>query len=302
MNRFAELETFVAVVETGSLSAAATRLGIAVSAVSRRVGELETRLGVRLANRSTRGFAPTAQGQAYYERCVQLLADLADADASTGSAQAGATGLLRIAAPMTFGVQHLEPVLHDFAASREQMRFEVRLDDHRTDLVEDGYDLAVRIGELEDSRLVARKLFDVNVVIAASPAFWRRHGKPQQARDLAGLPALAHRPPSRERGWKYTGRGGRVQVQSRYTANNGELLCQAAQRHLGMVCLPTFIVADAVHCGKLECVLRDHRWQQVSAWIVYPQGRPLPAYARDFIDYLLDTWTDPLPWDQLVDG
>ncbi len=303
MNRFAELETFVAVVETGSLSAAGARLGIAVSAVSRRIGELETRLGVRLANRSTRGFAPTAQGQDYYERCVRLLADLADADASTGSAHAGGRGLLRIATPMTFGVKHLEPVLNRYAESRENLRFDVNLDDRRTDLIEEGFDLAVRIGELEDSRLIARKLFDVNIVVAATPQFWDKHGRPQTPAALTKIPALMHRTPNRAAGWKYVGpdgRSGRVQVPTRYTANNGELLCHAALRHLGMVCMPTFIICDEIRRGALECVLTDHSWQKVSAWVVYPQGRPLPVYARDFVDYLLDAWSDPAPWDQIA--
>lgn len=300
MNRFAEIETFVAVFETGSLSAAAIRLNIAVSAVSRRIGELETRLGVRLANRSTRGFAPTAQGQDYYERCVRLLADLAAADASTGGEHALGSGLLRIAAPMSFGYQHLGPLLTRFAAMHENLRFDLDLSDRRSDLMEDGFDLAIRIGELEDSRLVARKLFDVRLAVVASPAFWQRHGHPLRPHELSRLPALLYRSYNRKSQWEYVGaddRSGRVPLTARFTATNGEVLALAAERGLGVACLPTFICADAIREARLEPVLSDYRWFNMAAWVVYPAGCPLPVYAREFTDFLVASFSHPLAWD-----
>ena len=305
VNRFSELETFVAVVEAGSLSAAAARLGIAVSAVSRRVGELETRLGVRLANRSTRGFAVTPLGLDYYARCVRLLADLEEADASVSGADAALGGTLRLAAPLSFGVLHLAPALERFLAERPALALDLDLSDRRVDLVEEGIDLAIRIGRLEDSRLVARRLFEVHHVVAASPRWWDRHGRPRTPSDLAGQPALRYRARTAPRAWRFTapdGRDGELRLEPRYTATNGDVLLDAAVAGLGVVREPTFLAASAIADGRLEPVLLDHAWEPMAAYVVYPQGRPLPARARRLLEHLVATFDEPCPWDATVFG
>lgn len=300
MSRFAEIETFVAVVETGSFSAASARLGVAVSAISRRVTELEARLGVRLANRSTRGFAPNAVGQEYYEKCVAILADLAEADTGATGEQAALSGLVRIAAPLTFGIRHLAPVLNAYSVERPKLKFDIDLSDRRVDIVEEGFDLAIRIGILTDSTLIARKLFEVRHVVAAAPAFWGVYGRPKSGSDLAALPALSYRAAADPSIWRYTGPDGAaasVRINPRYVATNGDFLTEAAIAGLGMIVQPTFICGDAIRSGALEVVLLDHVWMEMNAYAIWPPGRPLPSRVRMLVDHLGNTFGGEPPWD-----
>ena len=291
MDRFAELETFVATVEAGSLSGAAERLGIAVSAVSRRLGELETRLGARLANRSSRGLAPTPSGEAYYERALALLGALDEADASVTGACAARTGTLRLALPLSFGLRVIAPVLHRFAAERPGLRLDVDYSDRRIDLVETGHDLAVRVGTLEDSRLVARRLGSIVHRVAASPAWWDEHGRPDVPGALADHATLCYRGSRVHRRWRWTGEGdasGAVTVDPRLVASNGEALVDAAIAGLGVVCEPDFVVDGAIRDGALEPVLTELAWEGDAVQLVWPQGRPLAPRARDLVGRLVD--------------
>ncbi|MCG8445095.1 MAG: LysR family transcriptional regulator [Hyphomicrobiales bacterium] len=290
MDRFLELETFVAVVESGSLSGAARRLNIAVSAVSRRMDELETRLGVRLATRSTRGFALTALGETYYERSLRLLGDFAEANASVRDEQSELKGLLRVAAPMSFGLKHIAPVAARLMTEAPDLRVELDLSDRRIDLIGEGVDLAVRIGSLEDSSLIARKLFDVQHVVAASPDFWDRHGRPVSPDALRDYPALGYRTGAGALPWSYRtvdGQRRTVSVTPKFLTNNGDALVMAAKHGLGVLLEPQFICEEGLASGALEEVLGDYSWIGVSAYIVYPSGRALPARARHMIDLLV---------------
>ena len=290
MDRFVELEAFVATVETGSLSGAAARLGVAVSAVSRRLGELESRLGVRLANRSTHGLAPTPSGTAYYERAVALLGDLADADASVAGEGAAMRGTLRVALPLSYGTRVVAPILHRFLAERPELELDVDYSDRRVDLVEEGFDLAVRVGELDDSRLVARRLGRVDHVVAASPAFWDRRGRPERPEELTGVEALCFGGRARRRRWPWAAEGGErgeVVVRARCTATNGDALASAAEAGLGVVREPRFIVAEAIRRGSLEPVLQGLSWSPTAVQVVFPQGRPLAPRARDLVERLV---------------
>lgn len=305
MSRFAELETFVAVVETGSFSAASKRLGLAISAVSRRVSELETRLGVRLANRSTRGFAVTSVGRAYYEKAIAILADMAEADASVTGDEAAMSGVVRIAAPLSFGVKHLGPILHQYAEERPLLRFDIDLSDRRVDLIEEGFDLAIRIGSLQDSSLIAKKLFPIHHVVAASPDFWKEHGTPKQPRDLEGLPAITYRIGSDPSSWFYQdsqGRRGKINVVPRYTVTNGDFAVQAAVKSLGIILEPTFVCVDQILNGSLQPVLPDYKWFDMSAYAIWPPGRPLPQRVKNLVDHLADTLAEPTPWDTSLDN
>ena len=291
MDRFAELDTFVAIVEAGSLSGAAERLGIAVSAVSRRLGELETRLGVRLANRSSRGLAPTPSGEAYYDRALALLGALEEADASVTGARAARTGTLRIALPLSYGLRVVAPILHRFAAERPGLRLEVDYSDRRTDLVETGHDLAVRVGTLEDSRLVARRLCGIVHRVAASPGWWTEHSRPDAPDGLAGHAALCYRGSRVHRRWRWAGKDGAtgtVAVEPRLVASNGEALVDAAVAGLGVLCEPDFVVDAAIDAGALEPVLTELVWETDAVQLVWPQGRPLAPRARDLVERLID--------------
>lgn len=300
MSRFAELETFVAVVEAGSFSAASKRLGLAVSAVSRRVSDLETRLGVRLANRSTRGFAVTSIGSEYYDKAIAILADMAEADASVTGDEATMSGLVRIAAPLSFGVKHLAPVINSYAAERPLIRFDIDLSDRQVDIIEEGFDVAVRICELTDSSLIAKKLFPIHHVVAASPDFWKKHKTPKQPGDLEGLPAITYRIGLDPASWSYRddqGRSGKVKLTPRYTVTNGDFAVQAAVEGLGVILEPTFICADQLLSGSLEAVLLDSTWFNMSAYAIWPPGRPLPKRVKHFIGHLAKTFAPPTRWD-----
>ena len=291
MDRFVELEAFVATVETGSLSAAAARLGVAVSAVSRRLGDLESRLGVRLANRSTRGLAPTPSGATYYERAVALLGDLAEADASVTGREAAMRGTLRVALPLSYGTRVVAPILHRFAAERPELELDVDYSDRRVDLVEEGFDLAVRVGDLEDSRLVARRLERIEHVVAASPAFWDRWGRPASPEALTGVDALCFGGRERRRRWRWTGPDGatgEVLVRARCTATNGDALVAAAEAGLGVVREPRFIADEAIARGTLEPALEGLVWSPMAVQVVFPQGRPLAPRARDLLERLVE--------------
>ena len=291
MDRFSELETFVAIVETGSLSGAARRLNIAVSAVSRRLSELELRLGVRLATRSTRGLALTALGQTYYERSLRLLADFTEANAVVSGEQVGLTGTLRIAAPMSAGLKHVAPIILRLMAEAPDLRVELDLSDRRVDLISEGVDLAIRIGRLEDSTLIARKLFDVRHVLAASPDFWKTHGVPATPEELRTLPVLCYKTSASALPWSFRspdGRSGSVTIKPRLLTNNGTALVMAAECGLGVLLEPEFVCEDALADGRLVPALAQYSWIGVAAYVVYPSGRPLPARARRLIELLSD--------------
>ena len=305
MDRFTQLETYVAVIESGSLSAAAQRLGIAVSAVSRRVDELEARLGVRLAQRSTRGLAPTSIGIEYFEHAKDVLAHLAEGEARARGDQAALQGMVRLAAPLTFGVKYVSPIIAEMMSETPELSIEVNYSDRRVDLVSEGIDLALRIGQLEDSSLVARRLFDVRHVVAASPDYWRTQGRPETAQDLASHSALAYRSGAVGAAWRYrdpNGRDNTVMLRPHLVANNGEALVLAAKQGLGVLMEPTFVCGDAIRSGALEPVLLDHTWMSLSAYLVYAPGRALPARVRYVIDRLIGGLAEPMPWDRGIMG
>ena len=300
MDRFAELKTFIAVVEAGSFSAAATRLGIAVSAVSRRMDELEDRLGVRLANRSTRGFAPTPVGQDYYQSSLKILADLSDADAQAKGEPGRLSGTIRIAAPVSFGIPYLAPALNELAQEAPELVFDVDLSDRRVDLVSEGFDIAVRIGALADSTLMARKLFDVEHVVAASPDYWKANGKPATPAALVEHRILAYRGGAVGTSWQYRGPDGArgsIAVQPDMICNNGDVLAQSAEAGLGVMVEPSFICASALKGGRLEPVLTDYSFFDMAAYVVYASGRPLPSHVRLLIERLVQRFSGAQPWD-----
>jgi DNA-binding transcriptional LysR family regulator len=290
----------VRVVSAGSITAAADQLGVAKSVVSRRLAELEARLGSQLLVRSTRRMSLTDAGRSYLQRCIDILADLAEAEAEAGGASGRLAGRIRMAAPLSFGLQHLSPAINDFARRFPHIAFDLDLNDRAVDLVGEGFDLALRIAELEDSNLVARRLTRIRHVVCASPGYWTMHGVPEQPEDLTRYQALRYSN-APTAAWRFTGpRQGEVRVPARMEANNGDLLRQASIAGLGVIMQPTFLVHEAIERGELQPVLMDYRWRELWAYAVYPENRHLPARVRVFIDALAARFGDEPYWDAWI--
>lgn len=301
MDRFSDMRTFVTVVEAGTISAAAERLGVAKSAVSRRLAELEERLGVQLFRRTTRRLNLTDSGRSFYERCVQILADLAEAELAVADEHGELRGRLRVALPLSFGLRHMGPAISAFAAEHPGVEFDLDFNDREVDLLQEGFDVAIRIGVLPDSSLIARRLAPIDQAVYASVAYLEEHGSPRRPAELVGHQALVYSNLPDPATWRYRepdGRKGVVKVPVRLAANNGDFLCQAAAAGCGLSLLPTFITYDAVAAGRLVPVLPDYHWRTVNAYALYPQTRHLSARVRTFVEFLIRRFAGVPYWDR----
>ena len=306
LDRFEDLRTFVAVVENQSFARAANRLGIVKSAVSRRVRDLEERLGVRLINRTTRQVGLTAAGALLYERCLELLSALEQAEEAVSAAAASLTGAIRVSAPMSFGIHCVAPAVADFLDRNAAVSIELFLDDRIVDIVGEGFDLALRIANLPDSTLIARRIGPVSHALCASPAYLARHGTPASPDDLRHHRGIAYSNVKPTAYWRLrdpvSGRDIDVQVQCPLQCNNGDAIREAAIAGFGIAALPTFIVHDAVKRGELHVLLADHRRMPVPLHAVLPPGRHIPRRVRALVDFLVQRF-GPLPdWDKDVYG
>ena len=301
MDRLAHMEVFVAVVEAGGIGAAADRLGLAKSAVSRRLAELEARLGATLIHRTTRRLNLTDDGHAYYERCVAILADLDEAEAAVRQAHGDLKGRLKVTLPLSFGLLHLAPLIQAFMERHPEVRFELDFNDRQVDIMQEGFDLAIRIARLEDSSLIARRLAPIRSGIYASPDYLARHGTPNTAADLKDHDCLLYSNIREPDLWHYTGpdrRPGSVRVPMRLSASSGEFLLQATLAGQGLIHSPTFYVHEALQAGRLKQVLTDHAWPELSAYAVYPPTRHLSGRVRAFIDFLAEKLAGEPYWDR----
>ncbi|MGC2856822.1 LysR family transcriptional regulator [Novispirillum sp. DQ9] len=300
MDRLSGMAVFVRVVEEGGFSAAARALGLSKSAVSKQVSALEERLGARLLNRTTRRLALTDAGTAFHERAVRILADAEEAEAAVSQLSTAPRGVLRINAPVTFGIQHLGPLLPEFMAAYPELVVEVTLNDRFVDLVEEGFDVAVRIGRLADSSLIARRLAPVRRLVVASPAYVAAHGAPETPEDLRHHACLHYTYLLRGDVWSLTGTDGRtvdVRVAGRLRANNGDVLRSALLAGLGIAYTPSFIVGRDVAEGRLVRLLPG--WEDISAavYAVHPHARLVPPKVRAFVDYLAQRFAGHPEWD-----
>jgi DNA-binding transcriptional LysR family regulator len=296
------MQMLVSVVEAGSISAAAERLNLAKSAVSRRLAELEARLGVSLIHRTTRRLNLTDSGRAYYDRSVAILADLEEAEAAVSQAHQALKGRLKVALPHSFGLLHLAPLIQEFMTQHSEVRFELDFNDRQIDLMQEGFDLAIRIATLADSSLIARRLAPIHHAACASPDYLARHGTPRAAAELAQHVCLAYSNLNDPGLWSYRGPDGlpgTVRVPVRLAASSGDFLLRAAIAGEGLILFPTFYLHEALCSGQLVPVLADYTWPELAAYAVYPPTRHLSSRVRAFIDFLADRLAGEPYWDRM---
>ncbi len=299
MDRFQEMRAFAAVVDAGSFVAAADALDISKAAISRQVADLEARLGVRLLNRTTRRLSLTDEGEVFYARAKELLGSLDEMESEVAARSGHAEGILKVTAPVSFGLLHLAPLWPGFMAKHPRVRLEVMLADRFVDLVEEGMDLAVRIARLESSSLVSRRLSSTRLILCASPKYLKKHGRPRHPADLARHAVIAYSLLSVGDDWQFTGPEGlvHVRVQPRMRTNSGDTCRAVALGHEGIVLEPSFMLADDLAAGRLVQVLPDYRSLEMGIYAVYPSRKFVAPKVRVLIDYLADafkngTWTD----------
>ena len=282
------MKTFVAVVETQSFTAAGTRLDISKALVSKYVGTLEDHLGTRLLNRTTRRLSLTESGLAYYERCLQILADVDEAEQVAGQSAAIPRGTLKVAMPVSFGTVRIAPLLTEYMRRYPEVRLDIALADRRVDLIEDGYDLAIRVGNLPESGLIARKLATDRIVLCASPTYLKAYGVPRTPEELKQHACLNYSYSSSGDEWFFgTGKvRAAVHVDGPMRANNGDMLRLAALDGAGLIWQPHFIVADDLKAGRLVELMKERSSTELGIYAIYPSRKHLSAKVRTFVDYI----------------
>lgn len=300
MDRLAAMQTFAKVIETGSFTKAAEALGISRTMATVHVGRLEEHLRVRLINRTTRRLSLTEAGGAYYERCASVLAEIGTIEGSLEAMAEEPAGILKISAPVTFGVRHLAAALAAFADAHPAVRYDVSLNDRIVDLVEEGYDLAIRIARLVDSSLVARRIASTTLLVCASPGYVRRFGAPKHPRELASRACLGYAYAGTGDKWTLEGRDAttEVRVRTESRANSGDLLRMLAIHGHGIGVFPDFIVADDLKAKRLVQLLPKYHAGELGIFAVYPSRKFLSAKVRTLVDFLVKRfarrkWTAP---------
>ena len=290
MNRFEELEAYVAVVDYKGFGNAAEKLGIAKSMVSRRVSELERRLGVQLLLRTTRRQSVTDAGHEFYRRANQLISDMRDAEQSVAQGQAAISGRIRLALPLGFGVSQLAQPISEFLDRHPGIKIEVDLNDRRQDLIEENIDLAIRVGELEDSTMIARKLANVHFAVCASPEYLRVHGEPRHPAEVAEHEVLVYSNVAVGRQWFYQRDGKQVSPRMSYrlSANNGEFLAAVASFGQALVTGPVALLQSYIDSGALIPILTEFARPEVGMYAVYPPGRLVAGRVRVLSDALYE--------------
>jgi len=289
VDRFLEMQTFNAVVESGSFVKAADALGMSKAAVSRYVGDMEARLGVRLLHRTTRSLSLTGEGQVFYSRSKELLEDLNQAEAEVTSRSEVITGTLRINAPFTFGILQLAPLWGAFKAENPQVTLDITLADRLVDLVEEGYDVAIRIATLESSTLVSKRLATTRMVLCASPRYLAQHGVPSHPAELATHAVISYVYWATRDEWRFEGPEGQVSVTTRpiLSTNSGDTCRAAALAHQGVILQPDFLVGRDLADGTLVELMPQYRSLELGIYAVYPTRKHVPAKVRALVDFLM---------------
>jgi DNA-binding transcriptional LysR family regulator len=295
------MQVFSRAAALGSFSAAARALGLSQSMVTKHIVAIEDRLGVRLFNRTTRRLTLTDAGARYLETCERILSEIEEADAEAAAESVEPRGTLRLNGPLVFGIRELMPALADFAALYPALTLDIGLTDRFVDLVDEGWDIAIRIGALKDSTLIARKLATVSVILCAAPSYLEAHGTPRTVADLAHHNCLGYTLPTAASAGRWAfGPDGSVaaSVSGTLRVNNGDALLIAALAGRGLIYQPSFIVAEDIRSGRLAPIALDQpvpRFGNVNA--VYPPGRHPVAKVRLLIDFLAERWSGIPPWE-----
>ena len=298
MDRLRAIQVFVQVVESSSFVRAAERLGLSTTAVSRQVAELEKHLQSRLLQRTTRRISLTETGRTFYERGVQILAELEEAERDAAQEVSEPRGTIRLTTSVNFGTHQVTPAIASFLARHAQVKFDVSLSDRIVDIIEEGFDLAIRIGGTGAQNLVARKLGEARLVACASPDYIARHGAPAAPEDLARHNCLTYEYALRD-AWTFRDAAGReraVRVAGSLNSNNGDLNAAAAVQGVGIALEPDFIVDSELKSGKLVPVLESFEAPASPIYAVYPSRRFLPAKVRAVVDFLVERFAGAKGW------
>jgi DNA-binding transcriptional LysR family regulator len=301
MQSLTDIAVFVKVVERSSFTAAAEALEMSQPVVSKAVTRLEEKLGARLLNRTTRRLSLTEAGSALYQKAAQALSQIEDAELDVAAFQTEPRGTLRVSAPASFAILHMGPLLAEFIARYPGVTMDFQLDDRTVDLVQEGFDLAIRIGELEDSTLIARRIAPCRVVVCAAPAYLQKRGTPQTPEDLLEHDCFVYTNLRAPREWRFIDENGElhvVPINGRLHSNNGLLERDAAIAGAGISRIPTFYVGEQLRSGALVPILPKYRAQPIGVYAVYPQQRKLLPKVRAFIDFLAERFGDNPAWDQ----
>jgi DNA-binding transcriptional LysR family regulator len=303
MGRFENMAAFIRVVEAGSISGAADGLGVAKSAVSRRLKELEEHLGVELFHRTTRSMNLTDSGRAFYHQSVRILEDVLEAEHATSQAHGTLKGSLKVALPSTFGLMHMGSAINDFLQAHPQIEFDLDFNDREVDLIQEGFDLAIRIAKLPDSSLIARRLAPIQTVICASPSYLERMGTPQTPDELIDHQCLVYSLLRDFNYWILTDSSGkeiRTKIHPTLKASTGDFLKDAAVEGRGIILVPSFIAYKEIERGTLISILNDYKTPQVDAYAIYPQTRHLSQRVRAFVDFLVKRFEGTPYWDNCL--
>jgi len=302
MDRLEGMQAFVEVIDNGGFAAAARKLGISRALVSKRIAGLEGELGARLLHRTTRQVSPTGAGSEFYRRAQTVLAEYASAVTALQAQQEEPGGLLKVSAPMSFGQLHLAGAVIDFMRDHPRIEVQLTLNDRFIDLVEEGFDVGIRIGALSDSALMQRRLAPSRRFLIAAPDYLAAHGTPAAPADLAGHACLHYGYLASGLRWRLVGPDGphAVDIAPRLCANNGDVLLAAVLAGLGIALLPTFLCGRELQSGRAMRVLPDYAPPEAAIHAIWPSSRLLPAKVRRFIDFLAERYGNNPHWD-LVD-
>lgn len=307
MADLAGISVFAAVARLGGFTAAAKTLGLSKSTVSKQIARLENRLGARLLNRTTRRLSLTEIGAAYYERCRRIVEEAEEAELAVTQLHAEPMGTLRINAPVSFGLLHIAPLLPEFMARHPALHVAIEVNDRRVDLIEDGLDVAIRIGDLADSSLVARRLAPCHFAVVASPDYWAHNGIPEHPSELARHNCLNYTLRERPDTWRFQDPGAAqtpvdVTVSGTLSANNGDLLLAAALAGTGIYLCPTFFCGEHLAEGRLQRALVNYPLPAAGIHAVWPPNRHLSAKVRAFVDFLVERLGPEPYWDAAWSG
>lgn len=290
-----QLSSFLAVVRAGSFVAAAQATGLSKAAISRHVAELEAQLGVRLLHRTTRRLSLSDDGQTFHGRALELVAAIEELEAETASSGGEAMGRLRINAPLTFGNLHLAPLWPRFIAANPKVSLDITLNDRVVDLVDEGYDIAIRVTNRLDPQLLSRRLASSRMVLCASPGYLQAHGRPAHPHELAGHQVVAYSYWSTGDDWTFRGPEAEVSVRviPRIHTNSGDTCRTAALEHQGIILQPDFLVGPDLKRGALVELMPDYRSIDLGIQAVYATRKHMPMKTRRLIDFLVEAFIEP---------